>query len=136
MCQNIDDFNRGCALIMARLYKSFPRPVILDAGLLDGGQNLLDDERPTPLVERGHVYVATVRFLADEGYLIYHQFDDWSTFSGARLTSKGLAALNRVPDAISPRKKTLGDQLLSVVAGLSDAGAKEAVKAAVQALLA
>lgn len=136
MCQNIDDFNRGCVLIMARLYQSFPRPVILDAGLLDGGQNLLNDDRPAPLVERGHVYVATVQFLADEGYLAFRQFDDWSGFSGARLTSKGLAALNREPDALKPAQKTLGDRLLGVASSLSDAGAKEAVKLAVQALLA
>lgn len=136
MCQNIDDFNRGCALIMALLYRSFPRPVVLDAAILDGGESLLDEGRPPQLAERGAVYVATVQFLADEGYLVFNRFDDWSTFSGTRLTSKGLAALNRVPDAIAPRKKTLGDQLLGVVAGLSDAGAKEAVKAAVQALLA
>lgn len=136
MCQNIDDFNRGCALIMAHLYRSFPRPVMLDAGLLDGGQNLLDDDRPHPLVERGRVYVATVQFLADEGYLVYHQFDDWSSFSGARLTSKGLAALNRVPDALRPAQKTLGDRLVAITADLAGAAGKEAVKSAVQALLA
>jgi hypothetical protein len=34
MCQNIDDFNRGCALVFARLYASFPRPVVLAAGYL------------------------------------------------------------------------------------------------------
>lgn len=31
MCQNIDDFNRGCALIMAILYQRFPQPCLLDA---------------------------------------------------------------------------------------------------------
>lgn len=136
MCQNIDDFNRGCVLVMARLYKSFPKTVILDAALLEGGESLLDDSRPAPLVERGQVYVATVQFLADEGYLVFHQFDDWSCYSGARLTSKGLAALNRAPEALKPPTKTLGDRLLGMAVSLSDAGAKDAVKAAVQALLA
>jgi hypothetical protein len=136
MCQNIDDFNRGCALIMAQLYRSFPRPVVLDAGLLDGEESLFTEGRPPQLAQRGTVYVATVQFLADEGYLVFHRFDDWSAFSGARLTSKGLAALNRVPDALRPAQKTLGDRLIAITADLAGAAGKEAVKGAVQALLA
>lgn len=136
MCQNIDDFNRGCVLIMARLYKSFPRPVVLDVGGIDGGEDLFDDERTTRLAARVGVYVATMQFLADEGYLIFRQFDDCSGFSFSRLTSKGLAALNRVPEALKPPKKTLGDRMLGITTDLAGAAGKEAVKAAVQALLA
>ena len=40
MCQNIDDFNRGCALIMAHLYQCFPKPALLDLGDLDAGEDL------------------------------------------------------------------------------------------------
>ena len=136
MCQDIDDFNRGCVLIMARLYKSFPRPVVLEVDEIDGGEDLFDEVRAARLAERAGVYVATVQFLADEGYVIYRQHDGCSGFSAARLTSKGLAALNRVPDALKPAQKTLGDRLLGMAVSLADVGAKETVKAAVQALLA
>jgi hypothetical protein len=135
MCQNIDDFNRGCVLIMARLYQSFPRPVVLEVDGIDGGEDLFTDERPARLAERVGVYVATVRFLADEGYLITRQHDGCSAFAGARLTSKGLAALNRVPEALKPPAKTLGDRMLGITTDLAGAAGKEAVKAAVQALL-
>ena len=40
MCQNIDDFNRGCALIMAHLYQCFPKPALLDLDDLDAGEDL------------------------------------------------------------------------------------------------
>jgi hypothetical protein len=136
MCQNIDDFNRGCALIMARLYKSFPQPVILDIAGIDGGEDLFDEEKAGRLSDRLGVYIATVQFLADEGYLIFRQHDGCSGFSGARLTSKGLAALNRVPEALRPPQKTLGDRLIAITTDLSGAAGKEAVKTAVQAMLA
>ena len=136
MCQNIDDFNRGCALIMARLYRSFPKPIIIDVDGIDGGEDLFDDDRATRLAERVGVYVATVKFLADEGYLVTRQHDGSSGFSGARLTSKGLAALNRVPEALKAPRQTLGARLLGITGDLAGAAGKEAVKAAVQALLA
>lgn len=135
MCQNIDDFNRGCALIMAQLYRSFPKQIILDVGGIDAGEDLFDADREARLAERTGVYVATVKFLADEGYLIFRQFDESSSFSAVRLTSKGLVALNRVPDAIRPPRATLGDRLLGITTDLAGAAGKEAVKAAVQALL-
>jgi hypothetical protein len=135
MCQNIDDFNRGCVLIMAWLYRSFPRPVVLDVDGIDGGEDLFDDEKAARLAGRVSVYVATVRFLADEGYLIYRQHDDCSGFSAARLTSKGLAALNRVPDTLKPAQKTLGERIIGITTDLAGAAGKEAVKLAVQALL-
>ncbi len=136
MCQNIDDFNRGCVLIMARLYKSFPKPIILDVGEIDGGEDLFEEDRVARLAERVAVYAATVRFLADEGYLIFQGFDDFSGFSGVRLTSKGLAALNRIPGALKPPQKTLGDRMLGIATDLAGAAGKEAVKLSVQALLA
>lgn len=136
MCQNIDDFNRGSALVMAYLYRRFPRPCVLDVGRIEGSEDLFADGRPEPLRERGQVYVATVQFLADEGYLVYRHFDDWSSFNGVRLTSKGLAALNRVPEALQAPRKTLGDRLIAMTADLAGSASKEAVSAAVQVLLA
>jgi hypothetical protein len=56
-------------------------------------------------------------------------------FSGARLTSKGLAALNRVPAAIRPPGKTVGDTMIDLAKGLALDSAKDAVRAAVQAVL-
>lgn len=135
MCQNIDDFNRGCALIMAILYQRFPQPCLLDAGKLEGDEDLFAPSRPEPLQERGKVYVATVQFLADEGYLIFRDFDGWSAYAGARLTSKGLAALSRTPEALKPPQKTLGDRLVGMAVNLAESASKEALGAAVQAML-
>ena len=107
MCQNIDDFNRGCALVFARLYASFPRPIVLAASAFEEGS--------VAPPERLAVYGATVEFLAAEGYLVFTSkvgSEADRHFAGVRLTAKGLAALNRVPDAIRPIGKTVGDHLV------------------------
>lgn len=51
MCQNIDDFNRGAAFVLAALYRSFPAPVALKTAALDAGDDLADDERDVRLDE-------------------------------------------------------------------------------------
>ncbi len=135
MSQNIDDFNRGCALIMAHLYQAFPRPVVLDVETLDSCTDTRPDERAARLEARREIYVATVQFLTDEGYLVQRGHDEWSSFAGVRLTSKGLAALNKTPAALTPAQKTLGDRLLGLTADLADSASKEGVKLAIASLL-
>lgn len=110
MCQNINDFNRGCALIFARLYASFPNRIVLHATQMEP-----DPQEGTP--ERGVIYGASVEFLADEGYLTYGERlgpEASRVFSGARLTAKGLAALNKVHEAIRAPGKTVGDTLVDL----------------------
>jgi hypothetical protein len=61
--------------------------------------------------------------------------EDEREFFNARLTSKGLAALNRVPQAIRQPAKTLGDQMVEWGRGaLSEVG-KEALKQSVSLVL-
>ena len=135
MSQNIDEFNRGCALIMARLYQAFPQSITLDVESLDDGADTRPADRAARLEARREIYVATVEFLADEGYLVQRDFDQWSAFIGVRLTSKGLAALNKTPEALTPAQKTLGDRLLGLTADLASSASQEGVKLAIQSLL-
>lgn len=137
MCQNIEDFNQGCTLILARLYQTFPRPLPLDMDRLDTDP-LPPDAPANRFLERNTVYGATLEFLADEGYLKFVSKagpEHARVFSGVRLTSKGLAALNRVPPALRPPSRTLGDQMIEWGRGaLSDVG-KEALKQGVSLML-
>jgi hypothetical protein len=138
MCQNIDDFNRACALIFARLYREFPRPVMLDVAALDDGDDLMEEERAARMADRLGVAAAAMQFLADEGYLVFRDsrvYDSEARFSGARLTSKGLMALNRVPASIRPPGKTAGDTLVDLARGIAVEGAREAAKTAIRTIL-
>ena len=124
MCHNIDDFNRGAALVLAHLYRHFAAPVHVLVEQLDDGADLLPEERSARLAERLRVYGATVQFLADEGYLTFRHQVGEQRFAGVRLTAKGLAALNRTPEALAPARPSLGDQLVSA----ASEGAKEVMR--------
>ncbi|CAK0777677.1 putative DUF2513 domain-containing protein [Gammaproteobacteria bacterium] len=137
MCQNIDDFNRGCALILGFLYRNFPRPVILSVDKLDSGSDLLPEVMPERMKERMTVYSATVEFLFDEGYLVYINKagpENSRSFSSVRLTPKGLAALNRVPESLRPPEKTIGDSLVDFGRCVLNDGAHDMLKQMVGAI--
>lgn len=100
MAQNIDDFNRYVALILAYLYQRFPVPAVLNVADLvthDGETEREDD--------RYRVYAA-IDFLFDEGYLRYVKGELGS--DALVLTNKTLAALQKtwfMPDAMfAPRQ--------------------------------
>ena len=133
MCQNIDDFNRGAALILARLYRSFPVPTPIDCAKIDdhGDLDLPPDEVLARATQRHATYAETVQFLADEGFLRYisRMAPKSVYFDGVVLSSKGLSALSKTPPMLGEKRRgTVGDLLI-------DAGkevAREAVKSAVR----
>jgi hypothetical protein len=125
--RNIDDFNRGAARVLAHLYRSFPTPTLILVEDLDDGADLVPEEHAVRLAERRVVYGATVEFLAAEGLLVYTGSAGSAAsrkFSGARLTAKGLGALNRTPEALTPARPSLGDQLV----GAAGDGAREVLR--------
>ena len=133
MCTNIDDFNRGAALILARLYGSFPVPGPIDCTRIDAHDDLdiPEQEREVRIKQRHVTYSETVQFLADEGFVRYssRMAPRSSYFDGVVLSSKGLSALSKAPPLLGEnRRSSIGDLLI-------DAGkevAKEAVKSAVR----
>lgn len=127
MCKNIDDFNRGCALIMGRLYGSFPKPVPINIQYLDEGQDKPDGEAL-------ETYGATMEFLAEEGYVRFGSKagpENARLFMNVRLTSKGLAALNRSPESLNAPKGTIGDRVVAwskdTIAGVASDAIRHAV---------
>lgn len=133
--ENIDDFNLGCALILARLYEAFPVACVLKVAELDDGADLLPEERTERLARRRRVFTATVQFLAEEGYLTVGSaagLPECGAFGQARLTAKGLAQLSKTPEAIRPPGKTLGERLIE----LAREGARQSALEALRALIA
>lgn len=95
--RNVDDFNRGAARVLAHLYRCFPVPALIPVEDLDDGADLVPEERAARLAERRIIYGATVEFLAAEGLLVFTWMDgpvESRRFEGARLTAKGLRALD------------------------------------------
>lgn len=96
MCQNIEDFNRGCALVFALLYQSFPVPANIDCTRIDQHDDLdiPPSEAEQRVIRRNAVYAETVQFLEDEGFIRCgsRMAPRSAYFGNVVLSSKGLAA--------------------------------------------
>ncbi|MGH6636952.1 MAG: hypothetical protein ACRED0_12765 [Gammaproteobacteria bacterium] len=136
MAQNIDDFNRGVALILAHLYQRFPVPAMVKVAELDAHEDLLPEE--TERRDSRHtVYGAAIQFLAEEGYLRYVKGELGS--DALVLTNKTLAALQKtwfMPDAMfAPMSQTLADTLIEATGDLLKDSAKELIRQAIRIIL-
>lgn len=104
---NMDDFNKGAALILEKLYRAFPKEIVLNIEELDA-------EADANALEN---YSATVEFLGREGFIRYRSANSNAEFFlGVVLTSKGLAILNSTPEVLKdkePLGKSLGAALKS-----------------------
>ena len=108
MSKNMDDFDKGTALILEKLYESFPQKVRpLDLSLLD--HNISEETLLN--------FSATCEFLADEGFIICgNSVKNGSLISHARLTSKGLATLKMIPESIdNSEKASFAEKINSVI---------------------
>ena len=101
---NIDEFNRGAASILSYLYDRFPEKVIIEI------PKHFPDESP----EVQSIFGATVNFLNDEGFISIDSIAYGLIYCGVRLSSKGLAVLNAMPDAIM-ESKPISDKLKSAL---------------------
>ncbi|MGH8613276.1 MAG: hypothetical protein ACREYF_15000, partial [Gammaproteobacteria bacterium] len=134
--QNIDDFNRGVALILAHLYQRFPIPAMLKVAELDAHEDLLPEETERR-DSRQAVYGAAIEFLAEEGYLRFHSHAGRrALFANVVLTSKGLSALQKTPEAmLAPSSRTVGDTLIEATGDLLKDSAKELIRQAIRIIL-
>ena len=117
--------------VFARLYHSFPEPTDLHSnGVFPelGSQQQLDDD-PNRL---RHLFAYTVRWLGAEGYLRFdetaNQDDGSIAFLNAELTSKGLAALRKMPDLLAGPGPTVGDKIEEMAKDIASDAAKAKMK--------
>lgn len=139
MPTNVDDFNTGVALIMGKLYKTFPKPITLCGNELPEISFTEDDpdlnEKIDRHVDLSNIYFYTIIFLLDEGYLRGEKVEGRTFLHECTLTSKGLAALQRTPQALRTSQSSVGAFFASLGMDATREVTKEAVKAGVRALL-
>lgn len=139
MPQNIDDFNSGVALILGKLYEHFPKSIQLSANELPtidfqaGGPP--GEERIDRYIELYEIYFHTACFLLAEGYISGKRVESYTVIYDCTLTTKGLAALQRVPNSIQGKKRSVGDFLIDLSKDGLKTVTKEAVSVAVRSIL-
>ncbi|HXU94531.1 MAG TPA: hypothetical protein VFP33_12820 [Gallionella sp.] len=138
MPNNIDDFNSGVAHILGKLYENFPKEIDLNFNdfaikdsYQDGAIQRENIERHNDLYE---IYFNTGRFLLAEGYIRGKKVEGKTTIAECALTTKGLVALQRVPDSIQGKQRSVGDFLLDLGKDGLKTATKEALSAAVRAI--
>ncbi|PSL15109.1 hypothetical protein CLV44_1053 [Marinobacterium halophilum] len=117
---NISQFNEISALIFPKLYEVFPSK--LDLRVSDYPD--FDNE------ESSSIFINTVSFYFDEGYIKY---DDqlYGGFFGVRLTSKGFSILN----IEAPVKLEIESNLVGAIKDAAETGKKELIKSLVSTVI-
>jgi len=114
--RSIEDFNQIAAMTLHKLYEAFPNPIELDPArialeVIDGSPEMVPDsgtehEREERIM--GLIAMTaenTVDFLVEQDFIRATANDSLSSsggFRNARLTMKGLALLESVPNPTSP----------------------------------
>ncbi|MBP9155972.1 MAG: hypothetical protein KBF48_13620 [Xanthomonadales bacterium] len=127
---NITEFNRACKAIFSALYDEFPVPI----DITPEGVGFIEefDIHEAPRV----LFGATMCFLADEQFIIYDRGrDNMHLKSRARLTAKGLARLQRMPEGIQPQASPLIDRLRIATNSIGDQVSKTATSETVSQVL-
>lgn len=139
MPENIDDFNRGTALILAQLYRTFPVPCHIKVRELDDHADLdgeLPESRDGRRERRHAVYAAAIEFLGKEGYLRHGEgTSGGELFMHVVLTSKGLSALQRTPEPLDSPRRSVGERLLEVTGKGALEVSKEIIRQAIRVIL-
>ncbi|MFP3516539.1 hypothetical protein SB766_10120 [Pseudomonas sp. SIMBA_077] len=113
---NIELFDSYTGLILGRLYRNFPLPITITAEEFIDYKHLEDSNRQL-LSQEENLFLATVKWLADVGYI---HFDGMSgvSFFEVVLTSNGLLILRAFAEG-EKDQSTLGAKLSQFTQGES-----------------
>lgn len=100
---NIERFDELTGQVLAKLYAEFPMPIRLKPDKFVDSWCVTDEILDMPVAsQETKFFTATVVWLAEAGYLRYHELDQTQLygFSDSVLTAKGLELLKAVPDSL------------------------------------
>ncbi len=110
--KNINDFDTGVALIMGMLYENFPIPIDIKTSEIPELNIKEDDsdirEKGERWSELSRIYYYSAIFLLEEGYIRGERVKGYIVLNNCCLTSKGLAALQQIPEFMKS-KKAIGE---------------------------
>lgn len=114
-------FNEACAIVFTKLYESFPIPLDFDQREM-GFYERFDNSDAANL--RRKIFHETLCFLKEEGFITFEfNANGNAQVHNARLTSKGLVKLQRVPGGIQDNPTPLVDQLANALSSIGDKAA-------------
>ena len=128
---NIDCFNRVVTAILGDLYANFPRPIHMDMGKLKALAKIPDqDWSKAGARTKANLGQSTLQWLRKETFIDYADESE-TLFASVVLTSKGLTALNKPPDSLTP-KSTIGELMKALSNATSSAATTETIRGLVR----
>lgn len=128
---NIEQFDEITGQLLGKLYENFPVPcrLLIKDFVADGYamNEHLGVEVPN---DKGDFFLSSVDWLANAGYLQFHEKIHNFGYQGAVLTAKGLETLKATPESLQSGQ-TLGEKLVDASKG----GAKEVMRGLVGEIL-
>ena len=126
--KNIEIFNIVTGKLFADLYESFPVPLPINTySIID---LIVGKDNYDGVWENEPVVTASVKWLADSGYIWVRDPEYQGEEETAVLTPKGLEVLQAMPSSIDS-KVSLGDKLIELTTGGLKSGVSQIVKTAI-----
>jgi hypothetical protein len=131
---NIEFFNIFTLSLFDRLYSKFPTPIDVDAGAI-ASELAANESKDDVWYEKVTAASHALDFLHQEGFITYKsKIMSEGKFAQVRLSAKGLAVLNAVPDSLETKEPVIGKVRNALAGGVKEAGS-ESVRQLVQHLL-
>jgi hypothetical protein len=128
---NIEQFDVITGRVLSALYENFPVPRYLLVQEFVGEVFEFDDLLGVELInDEGAFFLASVKWLANAGYMEFSEEIHLNGFADVVLTAKGLETLKAVPASLQTGP-SLGEKLVDATKG----GAKEVVRGLVGEVL-
>lgn len=134
MPQRIDIFDAICGALLLHLYESFP--VRLNVEFTDLPLNDELEHLSAPEIEQWmEVFLETILWLEQEGFIRLQTGTDDRDFFGVQLTMSGLAILRAIPDSVDITKQSLIEKFKSAFSEGGKIVSSEGLKVAVGSLV-
>lgn len=128
-------FDILCAALLVHLHEHFPKRIHVEFTDLQLAERL----EPLEAAEIWNwmdLFVDTVTWLQEEGFVRASTGTDDQDFFDVRLTMKGLAVLRAVPSSVQPTPQSLVDRLKSAIGAGGKIASEEALRLAMGSVFA
>jgi hypothetical protein len=126
----IEIFDALCGALLVHLYEQFPRRIHLQFMDLRLEERLAPLE-PAQIEEWMDLFVDTVSWLREEGFIRVETGTDDRDYYGVRLTMDGLAVLRAVPGSIQPSPQPLIERIKAALGSGGKIASEEGLRLAI-----
>jgi hypothetical protein len=128
-------FDILCAALLVHLHEHFPKRIHVEFTDLHLAERL-EPLEPEEVWKWMDLFVDTVSWLQEEGFIRASTGTDDQDFFDVRLTMKGLAVLRAIPNSVQPTPESLIERLKNAIGAGGRIASEEALRLAMGSIFA